>query len=72
MAEGKIIVLSIPDMSCAHCVKTINSSLSALAGVEDINIDLQGKKVQLRYYPDQISEQQIEAALDDAGYTVAS
>ena len=72
MAEEQDIILSVPDMSCAHCVNTINSSLHALSGVDDVQVSLPTKSVHLRYQPAQISLQQIESALDDAGYTVAA
>lgn len=72
MAEEQDIVLSVPDMSCAHCVNAINSSLQALAGVENVQVNLPTKTVQLRYHPSQVSLQQIESALDDVGYTVAA
>jgi copper chaperone len=71
MAEEQNLVLSVPDMSCAHCVNTINSSLQTLAGVENVQVDLPTKTVHLRYHSSQISLQQIESVLDDAGYTAA-
>ena len=71
MAEEQDIVLSVPDMSCAHCVNTINSSLQTISGVENVQVSLSTKTVQLRYHPSQVSLQQIESVLDDAGYTVA-
>jgi copper chaperone len=61
----------VPDVSCAHCVKTIDTSLGALPGVEKVNTDIPTKTVHLRYHPDQVSIQQIETTLEDAGYTVA-
>jgi copper chaperone len=71
MAETQEIVLSVPDVSCEHCVRTINGSLGALKGVEAVNTDISTKTVQLRYDPSSVSLAQIEATLDDAGYTVA-
>lgn len=64
-------VLSVPDISCEHCVKTINGALGALPGVEAVKTDIPTKTVELRYNPAQVSMEQIEATLDDAGYTVA-
>lgn len=72
MAEGQEITLSVPDVSCEHCVKAIDTALSALPGVEKITTNLQSKTVNLRYHSNQVSRQQIENALDEAGYTVAS
>jgi copper chaperone len=71
MAATQETTLSVPDVSCEHCVKTINGALGALAGVEAVSTDIPSKTVRLRYDPSQISMDQIEATLDDAGYTVA-
>ncbi len=65
------ITLSVPDVDCEHCVKTINGTLGAMEGVEAVSTDLPSKTVQLRYDPDRVSLEAIEEALDDAGYTVA-
>jgi copper chaperone len=71
MANVQDITLSVPDVSCSHCVNTINGALGAVAGVEQVNTDIPTKSVHLRYNPDQVSMEKIEAVLDDAGYTVA-
>jgi len=70
MVKVQEVTLSVPDVSCEHCVKTINSSLSALPGVEKVNTDIPTKTVHLRYAPERVSLQQIETTLDDAGYTI--
>ncbi|HZO74102.1 MAG TPA: copper ion binding protein [Ktedonobacteraceae bacterium] len=71
MTEKQTVTLSVPDVSCEHCVKAIDTALGALPGIERITTNLQTKTVSLRYDPDQASMQQIETALDDIGYTVA-
>lgn len=71
MANAEEVVLSVPDVSCEHCVNTINGALDALPGVEAVLTDIPTKTVHLRYDPGQISMEQIETVLDDAGYTVA-
>lgn len=71
MAEVQEITLSVPDVSCAHCVKTINGALGALPGVEAVSTDIPTKTVRLRYNALQLSLEQIESTLDDEGYTVA-
>ena len=72
MAQVEDITLKVPDVSCEHCVKTIDGALGALPGVALVRTDLPTKTVQVRFEPDKVSQQQIEATLDDAGYTVAS
>ncbi len=71
MPNTQEIVLSVPDISCEHCVKTIDGTLGTLPGVEAVATDIPTKKVHLRYDPGQISLATIEAELDDAGYSVA-
>lgn len=63
--------LSVPDVSCEHCVKTINGALGAVAGVEQVSTDIPSKTVHLQYDATQVSMDKIEEILDDAGYTVA-
>jgi copper chaperone len=65
------ITLSVPDVSCEHCVKTVNGALGALPGVDAVSVDLTNKTVNLRYEPDQVTLERIEETLDEAGYTVA-
>lgn len=72
MNDVQDIKISVPDMSCDHCVKTIDGALGALPGVESVHSDLQTKSVHLRYDPRRVSMQQIEATLDDAGYAIAN
>lgn len=63
--------LSVPDVSCEHCVKTINGALGSLSGVEQVSTDIPSKTVHLMYDAAQVSMDKIEEVLDDAGYTVA-
>jgi copper chaperone len=72
MAKIQDVVLSVPDISCQHCVKTINGVLATLPGVELVTTDLPTKSVHLRYDADLLSREQIETTLDEAGYTVAN
>jgi copper chaperone CopZ len=71
MANVQDITLNVPDVSCEHCVSTINGALGTLAGVEAVSTDIPSKTVHLRYDPTQLTLEKVEAVLDDAGYTVA-
>ncbi len=71
MANIQETALSVPDVSCEHCVKAINGALSELPGVEAVTTDIPTKTVHLRYDPSKVSLEKVEAALDDVGYTVA-
>lgn len=65
------VVLSVPDVSCEHCVHTIDKALSPLPGVESVQTDLASKTVRLRFDPAQTPMTTIEAVLDEEGYPVA-
>ncbi|HEY0756879.1 MAG TPA: heavy-metal-associated domain-containing protein [Ktedonobacteraceae bacterium] len=71
MSTLQDVVLSVPDISCEHCVKTINGALGALAGVETVSTDIPSRSVHMRYDAAQVSMEQIETTLDDAGYTIS-
>ena len=70
MANIQDVTFSVPDVSCEHCVKTINGVLGVLPGVEAVSTDIPTKTVHLRYDPGQLSMEQVEMVLDDAGYAV--
>lgn len=63
------ITLLAPDISCAHCVATVQETLQEL-GVDQVSADAESKQVSVTYDPDKVSLDQIEEALDEAGYPV--
>jgi copper chaperone len=71
MATSQTVTLSVPDVSCEHCVKTVSGTLSQQPSVQKVAVDLDNKTVSFIYDPDQVSLTTIETALDDVGYTVA-
>jgi copper chaperone CopZ len=46
------IVLSVPDVSCDHCVMAIESSVGEVAGVSAVAVDLAAKTVRVTGAPD--------------------
>jgi copper chaperone len=71
MATTQETVLSVPDISCEHCVHTINEALGALQGVQSVETDIPSKTVRLSYDPGQLTLEAVEATLDEAGYIIA-
>jgi copper chaperone len=65
------VTLSVPDVSCEHCVAAVNGALRQQPSVKDVKVDLDTKTVSFAFDPAQVSMEKLEAALDDAGYTVA-
>ena len=62
--------LTAPDISCGHCVTTINQAVGALDGVRRVETSEQTKQVQVEYDPRRVSLAQIEAVMDEEGYPV--
>jgi copper chaperone CopZ len=63
------ITLLAPDISCAHCVATVQETLQEI-GVDQASADVESKQVSITFNPNRVTLDKIEAALDDAGYPV--
>ncbi len=61
-------VLSVPDISCAHCVSAITLAVSGVPGVSSVDVQLDHKRV---IVDGEFSDAEITAAIVDAGYEVA-
>ena len=59
-------VLSVPGMSCAHCVEAVECELKAVAGVESASADLETKLVTVR--GSALDDASLRAAIAEAGY----
>ena len=65
------VTLTAPDISCGHCVATVQDAVGKLAGVASVKADESTKQVQVAFDPNRVTVEQIEAQLDDAGYPVS-
>ncbi len=63
---SEIITYRVHDMSCEHCKATIGDTLVQVAGVEEVEIDLETKLVRVRGLG--LDESALRAAIEDAGY----
>jgi copper chaperone len=64
------VTLNVPDISCSHCVMTVQETVGGLAGVASVSANEQTRQVQLSYDANRISLAQIETVLDEVGYPV--
>ena len=65
------VTLTAPDISCGHCVATVQDAVGKLAGVASVEANESTKQVQIAFDPSRVSVAQIEAQLDAAGYPVS-
>jgi copper chaperone len=61
------ISLKVPNISCAHCVHTINTELGDLAGIRRVNADPNSKIVTVDFDPP-ATQEKIEALLAEIEY----
>jgi copper ion binding protein len=66
----KTVTYSIPDISCNHCVHTIQTEVGDLEGVKSVNADLQTKQAVISFEAP-ATEEQIVALLTEIHYPPA-
>ncbi len=64
--------LSVPDISCEHCERTITEALTPLEGVRDVKVDIPAKQVSVNYDESTIDVNKFKAVLQEEDYPVAS
>jgi copper ion binding protein len=57
----------VPDISCDHCVKTIQRAVNEVQGVTDVRGDVQAKSVEVQFGPP-ASQEDIVGAMTEWGY----
>ena len=60
---------SVPTVHCGHCVNAITGEVTRVEGVSDVTVDLDTKTVTVVGDADDAA---VRAAIDEAGYEVAS
>jgi len=62
------ITLTAPDISCGHCVQTVETSLGQVEGVSSVKASADTKQIDLEFDPSKVSLDQVTAVLAEAGY----
>ena len=68
----KQVVLSVPDISCEHCERTITETLSPVEGVRSVNVDIPAKQVRVEYDEAAVDLDRMKDLLAEEDYPVAS
>ena len=61
----------VSGMHCGHCVSSVTEEVSAVSGVTDVEVDLDSGRLTV-VSNTEIPLQAIEAAVDEAGYSLAT
>jgi copper chaperone len=64
------IAYTVAGMTCGHCKAAVEQQLHGVAGVEAVEVDLDTKLVIVRGTA--LSDADLRAAIDDAGYDAAA
>jgi copper chaperone len=63
---NETITYSVPGISCGHCRAAITAEVSAVGGVDSVDVDLDTKLV--RITGENLDDSALVAAIDEAGY----
>ena len=64
--------LGVPEMSCGHCRAAVEGELNKLSGVRKANADVEKGTVEVTYDERTVTTEDLEGAIEEAGYTVAA
>ncbi|HZG62939.1 MAG TPA: copper ion binding protein [Rubrobacteraceae bacterium] len=62
--------LKVEGMSCGHCKAAVEKELGKLSGVENSNADFEKGIVEVRYDEDRVTTEDLQGAIEEAGYSV--
>jgi copper ion binding protein len=65
------VTYSVPNISCGHCVHTIQTEVSDLAGIKSVKADVETKKVEIEFEAP-ANEDSIKTLLKEINYPVAA
>jgi copper ion binding protein len=61
---------TVTGMTCGHCVQAVTDEISAIDGVESVDVELSSGAVTV-VSDEPLTEQAVAAAVDEAGYALA-
>lgn len=67
MSELNKMLVNVDGMSCNHCAMAVEKALKSVAGIDEVKVDLDGKKADVAYFGS-VNEDEIKNAITDAGY----
>ncbi|RIK43931.1 MAG: heavy metal translocating P-type ATPase [Chloroflexi bacterium] len=67
----KQITLPITGMTCANCAATIERNLKKLPTAQQVTVNLASERASLAFDPEQLTQEEIIARIERAGYHVA-
>jgi copper chaperone len=66
------VTLSVPDISCEHCERTITNALAPVEGVRAVRVDIPSKRVEVDYDDAAVDVNKMKGILQEEEYPVES
>ena len=63
------LTYTVSGMSCGHCKAAVTEEITAVGGVDGVDVDLETKLVVVR--GEGVSDEDVRAAIREAGYEAA-
>ncbi len=67
MSELNKMIVKVDGMSCQNCAKHVTEALEAVAGIKQVNVDLENKEANVEFFGS-VDENEISKAISEAGY----
>ena len=62
--------ISVPEVHCDHCVRSIEGAIGPMGGVDTATVDLDARTVTVTH-DDTVSRDDLVAVIEEQGYEVA-
>ncbi|KAA0948432.1 copper chaperone CopZ [Sporosarcina sp. ANT_H38] len=62
--------LNVTGMTCGHCVKAVEESVGKLVGVNKVKVNLESSSVEIDYQGKKVNLGQITDTIEDQGFDV--
>lgn len=67
MSELNKMIVKVDGMSCENCAKHVTEALESVAGIKEVNVDLENKEANVEFFGS-VDENEISKAISEAGY----
>jgi copper ion binding protein len=67
----EVAVMDVTGMHCDGCVNTLTGVLTEMEGVKDVKVSLEYEQAKVKFNPEEVSAEELQAAIEDKGYGVA-
>ncbi len=65
---SETVVIKVGGMTCANCVKSIETAVAGLDGVSNVRVNLGNERAYVDYDPRQVTTMDMRRVIDEAGY----